>query len=163
MPRSSTVTLGQKAIVPKAPPSHTQDSAGVNQWDPIRGKDRALRAHQTVLRPTEWPSNDLEQAFRPTSRHKQRLGGYPCTTAEASDSHSIPNQDLGSIYHPSKASGATPGWCARAHPLEKSNTRTSRGPSNLARSLATSIPDAQPMEEYHYSLTVSGVTVGYHN
>jgi hypothetical protein len=49
------------------------------------------------------------------------------------------------------------------HPLKKSNTKTSRGPSDdLAKSLARSIPDGQPLEEYPYS-TVSGATVRYYN
>jgi hypothetical protein len=56
------------------------------------------------------------------------------------------------MSYPSKASGATPNGCARAHPPEKSNTKASRGPDdNQAKSLATSIPDVQPLEEYPYS------------
>jgi hypothetical protein len=39
-------------------------------------------------------------------------------------------QTLGRISYPSKASGAAPGGCARVHPLEESNTKTSRGLGN---------------------------------
>jgi hypothetical protein len=40
------------------------------------------------------------------------------------------SQALGRISYPSKASGATPSGCARAHPPEESSTKTSRGPGN---------------------------------
>jgi hypothetical protein len=40
------------------------------------------------------------------------------------------SQALGRISYPSKALGATPGGCARVHPLEESSTETSRGPGN---------------------------------
>jgi hypothetical protein len=57
-------------------------------------------------------------------------------------------KDLGSISYPSKASGATLGGCARVHPLEKSNTKASRGPSDdPTKSPAKSRLDRQPLEE----------------
>jgi hypothetical protein len=49
-------------------------------------------------------------------------------------------------------------------PLEKSNTKASRGPSDdLAKSPAKNKPNRQSLEEYPYSSIVPGTTVRYHN
>jgi hypothetical protein len=47
----------------KVPQAIPRTPIGVDQWDPIGGRHRALRAHQTALRPTERPSGNLGQAF----------------------------------------------------------------------------------------------------
>jgi hypothetical protein len=113
------------------------------------------------LRPTERPSDNLEQAFdRPLA-----MGRGSGATLELRTRPRIctphKSQDLGSISYPSKASGATPGGCARTNPPKKSNTKASRGPGDdLARSPSKSKPDVQPLKEYPYSSIVSRLLSG---
>jgi hypothetical protein len=58
--------------------NHAQDPVVANQWDPIKGRHRALRSHRTDLRPIGRPSGDSKHASGPLAHPKQTgLGPSP--------------------------------------------------------------------------------------